>query len=767
MSNVLNITIEDQDLDLFPGEIFTLTLQATDFINLTGTKTDFSKTIEVPTTANNNRIFGLTDKIFSQSVQPYRRLKTKVIQNGTEIIPAGTCIVESSEETIYKITIYGGALSVSDILKEVSLQNLNLSSFDFDYTLANAVILAGNDSGVVWGVMSYPERVNPIFINSLDIRFSYFGVYLRTLLDTVADQVGIEILGLDDLFTPPLNDLVIPLSQEPRVDPLFQSRRGFIAESSALISYDTFTPQIIAFDTVIAGNGAGEYIDTGVNAGVYESNETFRFSVNYVISGEKIGNNADAIFTIRAATSGTNTAGDWYAEEIITEPGVFSFELTAEGIYPGVVGQFFLSLSFNVLDSVDVNTGSLVNFACTEVAVNLEDSGSNRGSLISVARSLPDVSMWDIIVSVRQIYGSIQQTNIISGELSLIRFEDIDNQPQVDWSEKLDVSVPAKINFRAENLFQVNSFRYTEDEGIIADADASFIISDRNLPAAGTIVQLPYAASPVDSFEGLQTCKITLFTLDVIAEGTLTVPVNTGGFVRLILDEKSADISINDTLLVETIATSVIEVDQEEGVKTDVTVFSPETLDSGSAISFTVLRPVAQNRNIRLVQKRISASSIDYTSGTSVTPVNNVRVMSFVDVTEGISLVWDTFLNDNYALFIGRVQQEKILTAKFNLTEADIREINFLAPHYIETFGNFFYLNRVNKYRIDQSTECTLVSLHFGFGGNEVISWASATYDEFKSLRNNILRACRRCTNEYLSCNIRNQGRHTSREISK
>jgi len=91
--------------------------------------------------------------------------------------------------------------------------------------------------------------------------------------------------------------------------------------------------------------------------------------------------------------------------------------------------------------------------------------------------------------------------------------------------------------------------------------------------------------------------------------------------------------------------------------------------------------------------------------------------------------------------FIGRVQQEKILTAKFNLTEADIREINFLAPHYIETFGNFFYLNRVNKYRIDQSTECTLVSLHFGFGGNEVISWASATYDEFKSLRNNILRA--------------------------
>jgi len=586
MSNVLNIQIQDEDLDLFPGEIFTLTLQATDFINLTGTKTDFSKTIEVPTTANNNRIFGLTDQIFSQSVAPYRKLKAKVIQNGTEIVPAGTCIVESTEETIYKITIYGGALSVSDILKEVSLQNLNLSNLDFDYTLANAVILAGNDSGVVWGVMSYPERASPIFINSLDIRFSYFGVYLRTLLDTVADQVGIEILGLDDLFTPPINDLVIPLSQEPRVDSLFQRRRGFIAESSALITYDTFTPQIIAFDTVLAGNGAGEYIDTGVNTGVYESNETFRFTVTYNISGEKFLDNGDAIFTIRSAVAGANTAGDWYAEEIITQSGVFSFELTASGIYPGAVAQFFLSLSFDVLDSVDVNANSTVNFACTDIAVNLEDSGSNRGSLISVARSLPDVSMWDIIVSVRQIYGGIQQTNTISGELSVIRFEDIDNQPQVDWSDKLDVSEPARINFRAENLFQVNSFRYAEDEETLADADASFIISDRNLAAAGTIAQLPYAASPVDNFEGFLTCKISLFNLDEIAEGTLTVPANTGGFVRLILDEKEADISINDTLLVEAIATSIIEIDQEEGVKTDVTVFSPETLTQGSGISF-------------------------------------------------------------------------------------------------------------------------------------------------------------------------------------
>jgi len=120
--------------------------------------------------------------------------------------------------------------------------------------------------------------------------------------------------------------------------------------------------------------------------------------------------------------------------------------------------------------------------------------------------------------------------------------------------------------------------------------------------------------------------------------------------------------------------------------------------------------------------------------------------MSFVDAPEGISLVWDTFLTNNYPLFIGRVQQEKILTARFNLTEADIRELDFLRPHYIEKFGNFFYLNRIDKYRIDQSTQCTLVSLHFGFGGNEVASWSSTTYDEFNSLRNNILRAFEEAT---------------------
>ncbi|GAF87204.1 unnamed protein product, partial [marine sediment metagenome] len=117
MANILNIEINEQQIDLFPGEIFTLTLQAVDLINLTGVKSDFSKTIEIPASENNSQILGIVQEITSQSVTPYRQLKTKVIQNGTEIIPSGITIVESTTgKNTFKITIYSGNINISDIL---------------------------------------------------------------------------------------------------------------------------------------------------------------------------------------------------------------------------------------------------------------------------------------------------------------------------------------------------------------------------------------------------------------------------------------------------------------------------------------------------------------------------------------------------------------------------------------------------------------------------------------------------------------------------
>jgi len=653
-----------------------------------------------------------------------------------EILPGGSCIVESSEETIYKITIYGGLLGISDVLKELSLNSLQLSNLNFDYTLSNTVALADNDTSIVWLTMLYAERAQEIFPNSLDIRHSYFGIYIRTLLERVSNQVGIELIGLDTLTTPPLDDLVIPLSQVPQVSDEFISRRNFTAESSGDIDY-SLTGQTVLFDIVIEGrDGSGDY-DPGLS--LYNSTEVFNLDVVYKISGTKTGTAGDAVFIISGTT-------DWYALKTISSAGAFSFELSGRGIYSGLSRAFSLRLEVTPGDTVRVNAGSNVNFVCDPDAVTFHDNSSSRGSVVDVAKSLPDISVWDIVLALRGIYALAQQANILDRTISIRRFEDINDVESVDWSEKLDISVPAQISYRSQGLGQINRFSYADDEPLNFEANGVFIVSDRNLPSTKDIQQLVFAASPVEIFQDFTTVKITLFDLELIREGTdATVNTVSSNEKDVVFSDDNARISLNDTIILFGLAANVIQVDTVNRVEITVRHDPLVPFPLGST-TFQVFRPRASNVAPRLLQKVVSTNSIDFTTGTSILTVSNPRVMTFVSRADSVNLSWSQFLSDNYGEYINRVQQEKILTAKFNLTEADIRGLNFLKSYYIATYGNFFYLNKVNKYRIDQSTECTLASLHFGFGGNEITEWFNGVimvneYEVFSSFQSNVVRA--------------------------
>jgi len=138
----LQLYIEGQEVEMFKDESFTLTQSIQDIRDISKVFTDFSRTFNVPASKINNKLFKhfydfniigfdarkKKDATLLMNYKPFKEGKIKL--EGVQL--------KNNEPETYKLTFYGNAVNLKDILGEDKLSGLvNLQYFNFEYNDTN------------------------------------------------------------------------------------------------------------------------------------------------------------------------------------------------------------------------------------------------------------------------------------------------------------------------------------------------------------------------------------------------------------------------------------------------------------------------------------------------------------------------------------------------------------------------------------------------------------------------------------------------------
>lgn len=134
----IGIYIENERLDLFNDENIVLNSSVQNINDISKVFTDYSQSFTVPATQNNNRIFkhyynhNVSNQFDARLKKDARIEISSLPFREGKIRLEGATIISGKPES-YNITFFGNLVSLTDLFKEDTLQNLPLSGYNHDY----------------------------------------------------------------------------------------------------------------------------------------------------------------------------------------------------------------------------------------------------------------------------------------------------------------------------------------------------------------------------------------------------------------------------------------------------------------------------------------------------------------------------------------------------------------------------------------------------------------------------------------------------------
>lgn len=145
--------VKDHEIELKEEESIPLTFNIADIKDPSKRKSSFSKTVTIPGTTNNNRVFGHFFEIEGESkFNPAKKLDVYLMQDGfvvfDGILQLGKVVrLNGSDSITYEITLSGNLANIYNEWSDLKLNELDLSEFDHLWNRTNQ--LKSIDEGII------------------------------------------------------------------------------------------------------------------------------------------------------------------------------------------------------------------------------------------------------------------------------------------------------------------------------------------------------------------------------------------------------------------------------------------------------------------------------------------------------------------------------------------------------------------------------------------------------------------------------------------
>jgi hypothetical protein len=343
------IILNNTDVDLIEDVAMPLNYAIADIRNPEKKNTNYSKTITLPGTANNNTLFGNLfstnvlvnssgDTNYTPSFNPNKKAQVYVFWDGEQIFTGYLKLdrikVTEDYKVDYEVTLYGKLKDLFLSLGERTLADLDLSRYNHPYTQAvqnaswddyihkdGGTTAFNNGDGYVYPMADYALN------NDIDYKVEHLfpSIYYKTIIREIVNQAGFAFDG--DIFDN--NDFKslavaygggqLKLSQSQIENRTFRASNA--TTISVLSSGTTTTNNIICGDdTTAPNNDAGGVYNTSTGYFTCSHNGTYKILINIAMSASHFPSTATATLIQRqigwVTVMKTNGGGTIYLSQV-------------------------------------------------------------------------------------------------------------------------------------------------------------------------------------------------------------------------------------------------------------------------------------------------------------------------------------------------------------------------------------------------------------------------------------------------------------------
>lgn len=479
INQVAGANIVEYELDLYDNVPLPINKSIIDIQNIAERKSDFSKTITLPGTSNNNDIFSnifnlartvQNDNTYNFAPDFNPNLKADAILYKNRIVQLQGYLqltninIVDDYQIEYEIIIIGKTANLFQDLGDKKLNELDLSAFNHDWTFANMVTSWTPSAaiGYYYGLIDLGLSSNQRGYYTKDWKPQ---IFLKVIIDAIFKDAGYRYSS--NFFTSgDFTKLVVPatqnkllLSEQQVTDNTFEADR--ITDSS-YITFPTANPEV-PFNNLVQDSNPSGYNTTTYSFEV-QRNGVHKFGAN-IISESSIATADPSI--------------GFYYEVKLTRGA------TTSTIFVSPLQDYFISLiqttSFTtdfyceVGDLVTINyvttiplplTTSDVRFLAGSYFNGVINAEIIVGDTMQLSSCLPsDIKQTDFLVSVINLFNLYIEPSSLDDKRLII--EPRDNfylNEIVDLTQKVDVSRPIEIKPLAELKYKEYNYEMAADK---------------------------------------------------------------------------------------------------------------------------------------------------------------------------------------------------------------------------------------------------------------------------------------------------------------
>ena len=391
---------------------------------------------------------------------------------------------------------------------------------------------------------------------------------------------------------------------------------------------------------------------------------------------------------------------DEFSYQELNEAGFFIYAKT-------IIDKIFEGFSELTFDStaLDAQYGKSA-IACPMPQLHEQYiNGDTISTTVNVASFLPDISQREFLREVFKIY------NIVATESNnLVRLRYFQSLATADSGTLvLDTNNEVTIYNTFTTYNQSNELKYSTYDLIErTDFDSSFDVNSEILPPLGTLVQSRFFPSdlgetPIKSAGGdrvvIPGYEFEYFTSDLTFQkhsGASTWSTNDKSSLKVgdivnVIQEKRRIVTVNSTNTAGT-------VDRDWTVNANTNTWD-----------YVRYKKIETNLHFVSIEDVSAVSS--YT--TQYNGANNViqgsagaKVAQFPS-----ALLWDNLKTTYYGLFVDSIAKPFIVQAWISLPTISLLKLDPLAPVYLDDYNSYFYINKLEQWKINNLARIELVEL--------------------------------------------------------
>jgi hypothetical protein len=548
---ITELYIENYKADITSDVDAMLSFAIDDVKDFGSRNTNYSKTLILPGTANNNKIFGNIFSVNQYSISDGTKPNVNynfnssvvanciLFQGNIQVFKGVIRVLEidiDNDRIEYQCALFGELGNLIAKLAALKLEDLDFKAYNHTYNISNIVSSWSNSgSGVFYPLIDYGAATTPIQSGSTDSSGAYSGVkhdwqvgtfkpalFVKEYIDKIFAAAGFTYSS--SLFnTTRFKNLIVPHNTKTLVKTTTQALSASIANTKTILSGTTYSKNI-PFDITTLGNFTANGDSSVFTYTGTTTNFTFTWQVYGIISGGNYDyvmsfyKNGTILSTITQPFSSSDRPYSWFYSNNVT--------LTTGDT---------ISIQFSTSTS---NSGFTVGVDIAELRMDTavaQIAPVNYGDSYTINNSIPkNVLQKDFISSIIKLFNLyVYEDAYTSNKLNIAPYVDfyaLSTTNVLDWTYKMDRSKPINIKPMSELTSRYYLFNYKDDSDYYNDqykkryniSYGSYLLdTEYQFAEDKTSVDLIFSGTPLIGYSGQDKIYPTIFKRSGTVEETI------------------------------------------------------------------------------------------------------------------------------------------------------------------------------------------------------------------------------------------------------